>query len=450
MRTLFAKILLWFLATTVITIAAVLVTSVLTFNPERQPPWGMLMRMQMTEARQAWERGGKNELADVLQRMRTVTQGELIFADANGRDLLTGEDRTNLIREARQRREWFPTLPFAKQHNIVFGRLSPDSKYWFFVIAPGRRSFFWFIQPQHLWISGIVVLLCYALAVYLTSPVRKLQRAVDRFGKGDLTARAPATRRDELGQLARTFNLMADRIQTLVTAERRLLMDISHELRSPLARLSVAIELARGGNSNPASLDRIQKESDRLAALVGELLEITRAEGDPSHRKLEAVRLNEVLTEIVNDSRIEADAHGCVLRFESHGEFVLDGDPELLRRAIENVIRNAIRYSPKGAALEVTSQWSGAVARIVVRDYGPGVPEETLPLLFEPFYRVESDRNRESGGVGLGLSIARRAIQLHNGTIRASNANPGLRVEIELPGATEPPHKPEHAVTERA
>jgi len=254
-----------------------------------------------------------------------------------------------------------------------------------------------------------------------------------------LSARAPAKRRDELGGLARTFNQMAERIQTLVTAERRLLMDISHELRSPLARLAVAVELARSGHDHEASLDRIQKEADRLNAMVGELLEITRAEGDPAQRKHESVQLDELLEEIVEDSSLEAQAHGSHVELSMDASCTVDGDWELLRRAVENVVRNAVRYTPSGESVEVRLSAVGGKAHVVVRDHGPGVPEESLSLLFEPFYRVDSDRNRNSGGVGLGLSIARRSVEIHGGTIRASNADPGLRVEIDLPAQIGPP-----------
>ncbi len=144
---------------------------------------------------------------------------------------------------------------------------------------------FFFLQPQHLWIIGLVVLLCYGFAYHLTSPVRRLRSVVDCFGRGDFSARAPANRKDELGELARSFNQMAGRIQTLLAAERRLLLDISHELRSPLARLGVAVELARSGEDREHMLDRIQKEADRLNELVGELLQVTRVEVRPVHAK---------------------------------------------------------------------------------------------------------------------------------------------------------------------
>jgi two-component system sensor histidine kinase CpxA len=279
------------------------------------------------------------------------------------------------------------------------------------------------------------VLLCYWLALHLTSPVRALQKAVERFGAGDLAARVGSTRRDELGQVARTFDRMAGRIETLLAAERRLLLDISHELRSPLARLGVAVELARSGENLDAQLNRIQKESDRLNALVGQLLQVTRAEGDPNSLRRDPIRLDELVAQLLDDAQIEASARGCDLQYARREPVTVEGDPELLRRAVENVIRNAIRYSPPHAAVEVSLARRNGTAIVDVRDHGPGVPEESLPRLFDAFYRVESDRNRASGGIGLGLSIARRAIQLHKGSIHARNAQPGLEVELELPVA---------------
>ena len=187
------------------------------------------------------------------------------------------------------------------------------------------------------------------------------------------------------------------------------------------------------GEDVHSHLDRIQKEADRLNALVGELLQVTRAEGDASRLRSEPVALDELVGAIVEDGRLEAEPRGCGIAFESDPVSIA-GDPELLRRAIENVVRNAIRYSPLGRVVEVQSiRECDEGASVQVRDYGPGVPEESLSRLFDAFYRVEPDRDRASGGVGLGLAIARRAIELHHGTVTARNAHPGLVVEVELP-----------------
>jgi two-component system sensor histidine kinase CpxA len=197
--------------------------------------------------------------------------------------------------------------------------------------------------------------------------------------------------------------------------------------------LGVAVELARSGADLESNLNRIQKESDRLNSLVGQLLQVTRAEGDPSVLRREPVRVDELVQQLVDDSSIEAQAHGCKLQYRGGQPVVVDGDPELLRRAVENVIRNAIRFAPRETAVEVSLARNNGKAVLDVRDRGPGVPDEALPRIFDAFYRVESDRARASGGVGLGLSIARRAIELHKGAIRARNAGPGLEVEMELP-----------------
>ncbi len=429
--TLFAKILIWFFATTVITITAVEVTTALTFTaPEdRRSPFTMLMNARLEGAIYAYEHGGAERLQESLARFQHATGSQAILTDSRGRDLVTGQDRSDLLKQAGPR----PRFPFARYNRTAIARHSPDRRYWLFVLVPRQNWYFWFFEWQHLWILAVVVLLCYGFAYHLTAPLRKMQHAVDCFGKGDFTARAESARRDELGQLARTFNQMADRIQTLLAAERRLLLDISHELRSPLARLGVAVELARTEPGDSAMLDRIEKEAERLNSLVSELLQVTRVEGDPSKKHMEPVRLDEIVEEIVSDTSIEAAAKNCRLELTREQPIILSGDLELLRRAIENVVRNAIRYAPPGTAVDISLTAAGGLAQICVRDRGPGVPEEELPRIFDAFYRVEEDRDRASGGVGLGLAIAKRAVELHNGKLYARNASPGLLVAIELP-----------------
>jgi two-component system sensor histidine kinase CpxA len=438
MNTLFAKILAWFWCTMAITLVGSAFLSAISMSTndwDQRAPASRLVRFQLEEARTAYETGGRPELQAFLETLDRIYSAMGILADENGRDVLTGEDRSALVRRARLGTPETAVYRFFPMGNAMLARAAEDGRYWFFFIVPRTSLAPSFLTPPHLFFMAAAVLLCYWLALHLTSPVRALQKAVERFGGGDFTARVGSNRRDELGQLANTFDRMAGRMETLLTAERRLLLDISHELRSPLARLGVAVELARSGENLDAALNRIQKESDRLNALVGQLLQVTRAEGDPSSLRRDPVRLDELVQQLVDDSAIEAAAHGCKLEYLRREPVTVDGDPELLRRAVENVIRNAIRYSPPAAAVEVTLARRNGRAVVDVRDRGPGVPEEALPRLFDAFYRVEKSRDSLSGGIGLGLSIARRAIELHKGGIRARNAQPGLEVELELPVA---------------
>jgi len=431
MRSLFAKILLWFWFTVAVTVVGSAFISALNINKDsdENAPVARLVTFQLEEARTAYETGGRPGLQLFLETLQRVYNARGVLTDQDGHDLLTNEDRSDLIRHARRRLLY----EIFRGGDSTVARTSEDGRYWFFFIVPRMPVGLWFLQPEHLFVILVGVLLCYWLAYHLTRPVRRLQRAVERFGRGDLSARSGSVRRDELGELARTFDRMADRMETLLAAERRLLLDISHELRSPLARLAVAIELARTGDNLEPALNRIQKEADRLNALVGQLLQVTRAEGDPSSLRREPVRLDELVEQLVDDSSIEAASHGCGVKYQHREPVTIAGDEELLRRAVENVLRNAIRHSPRDTDVEIKLARSNGHVVVDIRDHGPGVPDEALSRLFDAFYRVENDRNRGSGGIGLGLSIARRAIELHKGRIRARNAQPGLEVELELP-----------------
>lgn len=428
MNTLFTRTLLWFIATIVLTFAAMIAAAMLDPEPmeRRRPPFAM-MPLAFAEARRAYEIGGPGFLKSTLERFRAVTGSEAVLTDRAGADLATGKDRSELVRALEGRRG-----PVAIGTRMVIGRESVDQQYFFFLLAPRGNWFRWFFQPEvHLTMLVVLAIFSFLLARHLTNPVRRLQNAVECFGRGDFSARVRSTRKDEIGQLARTFDQMADRIETLLAAERRLLLDISHEIRSPLARLNVAAELARSGDNK--HLDRIEKEVDRLNTLVSELLQVTRAEGDAARMNREILALDALIDDIVTDVRIEADARGCGIEWTPGQPVLVDGDPELLRRAIENVVRNAVRYTPSGTAVDVSLRHEGGAAIVTVRDRGAGVPEQHIARIFDAFYRVESDRDRSTGGAGLGLAIARRAVELHHGQIHARNADPGLMVEIRLP-----------------
>jgi len=235
---------------------------------------------------------------------------------------------------------------------------------------------------------------------------------------------------------------MAERIEALVDVQQRLLRDISHELRSPLARLNVALELARqrSGENLGTVLDRIERESERLNELISELLTLTLLESGTEKIEKTPIDLESLIGSIVEDSNFEARDRNRLVEIVASSKVMVSGSAEMLHRAVENVVRNAIRYTDESTAVEVSllaQEIDGQkVAIIRVRDHGPGVPEAALSRMFRPFYRVEDDRGRHTGGTGIGLAITERSIQLHGGTITVSNATDGgLVVEMMLPAA---------------
>ena len=297
-------------------------------------------------------------------------------------------------------------------------------------------------SPPPPWLpilAGLFASLAFSalLAWYLAKPIRELRGAFASAAAGDLDVRvAPAMggRRDELADLGRDFDHMAGRLRDLMDAQRRLLHDVSHEIRSPLARLQAAIGLARQQpESREASLDRIEREAQRLDEMVGELLTLSRLEAGMGDGQKEIIGLTELVGMVVEDARFEAQAQGRKVEFAATAVAALCCQAELLHRAIENVVRNAVKFSPPGGVVAIKAgPVAGDRAAITVSDRGPGVPESDLEAIFIPFYRAES--GLRAGGYGLGLAIAKRAVEAHGGSIRAANrVGGGLEVTLTLP-----------------
>ena len=225
---------------------------------------------------------------------------------------------------------------------------------------------------------------------------------------------------------------MADRLERLLASERQMLQDLSHELRSPLTRVNLAIALARTSREPGAALDRIEREVDRLSALSAEIVEVARLEGDRNLLSPERVNLIDLVQEAAHSCRTEVIARTPVVRVDSPLHCSVECDRALILRAIENVLRNAIRFGPQDAPVEVVVRVQADGVSIVIRDYGPGVPAHLLGSIFQPFFRAD-DARLHGEGIGLGLSIVSRIVQLHRGLVTAVEAHPGLLVEMRLP-----------------
>ena len=277
---------------------------------------------------------------------------------------------------------------------------------------------------------------CYFISRYLTKPMYQLGEAAANIADGRLETRVDPSlknRRDEIAGLARNFDRMAERIEALITGQRRLLGDVSHELRSPLSRLMVALSMVKNGPAEETSdnLERIGLEARRLDTLIGQLLALTRIDSGLDRDAPARFDLTNLLQEVANDSDFEARARNRRVVIKQADPCTVSGFEELLRSALENVVRNAVRYTAEGTAVEISLAALSSQALVQVRDYGPGVPENMLPEIFLPFRRVA---NGNSDGAGLGLAIAERAVNVHGGTVRATNSpEGGLIVEIGLP-----------------
>jgi len=468
MQSLFSKIFLWFWLALAL-VGAVLVFAVAATQSETdEARWrdvtGTAVRVYAQTAADTYENAGTGALVIYLQRVeQTARMRTRIFdergAEVSGRDATIEARRlAEVARRAGDDAE--PVFDFSSRvaqitlvAQPVYGR--NGTRYVLVSEVPRKRPAPLFAEPS-AWLLplGAVLLtaglVCYGLARYLASPLETLRAGVRRLAGGDLSARVGAhvgARRDEIADLGRDFDRMAERIESLVMSQRRLLGDISHELRSPLARLSVALGLARRRADEEApgvtsALDRIEREAERLNELIGQLLTLTRLETHEDELRRAQIDLQDLIRRVAADADFEAQGRNRGVLVVGDEECTFLGDAELMRSAIENVVRNAVRYTAENTSVEVSLRCSsgGGKAGIVirVRDHGKGVPEEALTEIFRPFYRLTEARDRQTGGTGLGLAIAERAVRLHGGTVRAANAGDGggLVVEIRLPAAT--------------
>lgn len=452
LRTLYFKIFGWFwLTLTVGSIVVVMLTIAVGTRPLGERWMRMTQDMYAHSAVDFYESGGPPALARYLEILRNSSGIHAQLLDETQRDVLGAAI--------------LPNVGAALQASLITGRstfrlgkvwtaASPiryqQRRYVFVVEAYPLHGFIpWdgtFVFPFLLRFTIALFVasgFCLLLARHIVAPVRALQVAALRLAAGDLNMRvmpAIAPRDDELADTARAFDQMADRVQLLIQKRQELLADISHELRSPLTRLSVSLELMRRGEHDV--LEKMQLDLDRMNTMISHVLLLTRLDMQLSQPAMNRVEIRQLLEAIAQEAEFEVQDNGTTvsLRVDKHC-YVL-GDANLLRSCLENIVRNAVRYTRPGSSVDISAEvierYAGSTrCQIVVMDYGPGVPEHALPLLFDPFYRVSESRDRQEGGSGLGLSISQRVVTLHQGTITAENRSDGtgLVIRIDLPAA---------------
>jgi two-component system, OmpR family, sensor histidine kinase CpxA len=451
MRSLFLKIFFWFWATVIATGVALVLTFVI--EPRGVPSrWHATLfdtaRYSGTIAVQTTERDGIGAASAYLERMQRATHMTACLFDSTG-NVIAGSGCSAFQRmishvEASRSSDFSMRYGITRVALPLTGQSGRD--YIFATELPaGPRAALGINHAALLLQWGVALLvsglICSLLTRYLTAPILGLREMSQKLASGDLTARTASgllQRQDEIGDLVRDFNAMASRIEELISRQRQLISDVSHELRSPLARLNVALDLGRERKGNDPAFEQMDEDLRILDDLIGRLLTIAKLDMSAPQVPMADLDLADVLSQVARNAEFESREPKGAIQLTSSANCIVRGNAELLHSAIENVIRNAIRYTDSGTSVEVRMQpessSSGTKVRLVVRDYGPGVPESELQKIFQPFYRITDARDRQSGGTGLGLAIADRVVRIHGGTIRAENAAPrGLRIEIVLP-----------------
>jgi two-component system sensor histidine kinase CpxA len=458
MQSLFFKIFLWFCLIVVLVGVSLETSSILAnyFETRWQMVLHSIMPMEAEKCARMYETSGKQAVQDYLKALQQQKSVRFYFFDGDGVSLLDGGAPDLIVKMAKSKEQLNQTArqnlslvnprqgiamrlvegPSGRKYNLAFQQ-SPRQ------IMPVSEAVGTHPYLRLLGIGLFGAVLCFLLTRNITKPITRLRAAASGIAAGRLKTRVdPRVRRrhDEIGTLGRDFDRMAEQIEALVTAQRDLLGDVSHELRSPLSRLTVALGLLRQATAEeaPEYLSRIGLEAERLDKLIGQLLTLTRIESGVESTRRETFDLTNLVQEVAADGDFEARAHQRTVKIIHADSCTMSGVPEMLRSAIENIVRNAIRYTPAQTSVDITMERRNASttprAVLRVRDYGPGVPPGMLREIFVPFRRGQKLPEPEPHGAGLGLAISDRIVCMHHGTIRAENATDGgLIVEMELP-----------------
>jgi signal transduction histidine kinase len=452
MRSLFLKIFLWFwMAFVIVGVTLAAVVAITRSNETMLAKASLFLPLEARQAADIYERDGKTGMRNHFDQILETGSAEAYLLDENWRDVSGRNPPAHAIEFAKAAREDAPLFSkFIGWNGLAAQQVIGTSgqRYTMLVVFSSRNLVGLVRGLGFKTLFGLLAILlvggpfCYWLASHIANPIVQLSEAAGRIADGGLDTRSDQSIRlrcDEIGRLGASFDRMAERIESLVHGQQRLFGDVSHELRSPLARLSVAEGLLRQcpPEERAEYLDRIALEVEHLDQLIGQLLTLARIDGGSDSSRHERVELSSLIQEVAVDGNFEAQAKCCAVRVDCEDICTTTGAREQLRRAIENVVRNAIRYTQPSTDVEITIRkqcapvFSSAV--IQIRDHGPGVSSEHLEKIFLPFYRIPTINSEPTSGAGLGLAITERIVRMYGGSVSAANAlDGGLIVNLEL------------------